>query len=188
MKKHLFGLALFSLIVGTAMFVAALVRTVPQPAKTYTYEVSKTSCWKYTRQNSEIRKNYDNDQTAVKITQAVLNERTNDLDMDFFIQRETPSTQSVKIKLTFVNGLSKGSGNWDGVVRTEYATLAPNFNVENKAVYSLPLSYNWLNKLRDGENLYVMAEIDNGRSNNLENVARSIDFNDFTPVLLVNKK
>lgn len=187
MKKHLLGFAIFSLIVGTAAFVAALAREVPQPAKQFTYEVSKTSCWKNVRQDSEIRQSTDYGQASVKITQAVLNEKTRKLDTNFFIQRETPSTQKVRVKLTFVNSLPNENGNWDDAVRTEYVILSPNFNVDNNGTQLMISSYQWLGDLNSGENLYVTAEVVNGRSNDLETVPRKINFNDFTPILKINK-
>lgn len=189
MKKHLLGFALFNLIVGASILIALLTGSFQKPQTAYTYDVSKQSCWKNVRQNSLSRKNYENSQDAVKVTQAVLDEKTGKLNMSFNIQRETPTTQDIKVKLTFVNMISKGNTNWDGDVRTELVTLSPNFNVDNKAVYSLPLSYKWLNNFGEKENLYVKAEIYNGNSADSETVARSDDnFAEFTPILLMNKK
>ena len=187
MKKHLFGFALFSLIIGTAVFISPMMRQSPSPAKSYTYEVSNRSCWKNTRQNSEIQQSYYGP-ASIKITQAVLNEKTRKLDTSFSIQRETPSTQNVKVKLTFVNGVSKYNENFDGVVRTEFVDLSPNFNVNNSGTLSMIFSYQWLDDLKDSQNLYIRAEVVDNFQKSFENsVSRKTNFNEFTPVLLINK-
>lgn len=187
MKKHLLGFALFNLIVGTALVIALLTGRFSSPRTNYTYDVSKQSCWKNVRQNSVSRQNYENSEDSVKITQAVYSERTGKLNMSFALQRETPSTQDVTVKLTFINAVSKGDKNWDIDGRSENITISPNFNVDNQAVYSMPLSYNWLNKFGKKDNFYVKAEIFGGNSTGFETVSRS-SFKEFTPILITDKK
>lgn len=96
MKKHLLGFAIFSLILGTAIFVAALAKSARQPVvKQYTYEVSNKSCWKMNRRTETKA---DSGRASIKITQAVLNEKTGKMNLSFAVQRETPATQDVKVK------------------------------------------------------------------------------------------
>lgn len=190
MKKHLFGFAVFSLIVGTTVFIFSFFKGQPKlsHSKTVVYEVSKQSCWKNVRQNSEVMRDAGYGQASVKIVQAVLNENTRQLNTNFLINRETPSTQNVRVKLTFVNGSFKGKGNWDGVVRTEYVTLSPDFNIDNSGMQSTVSSYQWLDNLKSSENLYVMAGTVYSLRNDLDTVPRKADLENFTPILLMNKK
>lgn len=190
MKKHLLGFTIFSLIVGGAAVISALFAgaAIPSAGKSFNYEVSKRSCWRGARRNPENLQNSDNGQSSIKVTQAVLNEKTRRLDTDFFIQRETPSTQSVSVRLTFVSGLSNGNDSWDGIVRTEDVTLTPDFGVDNRATDSTVLSYKWLDNLETKDNLYVRAEILNSRSTKQSaNFSYKINDTNFTPVLLMNK-
>lgn len=190
MKKHLWGFALFNLIVGTALIIAIMTGNFRRPAAKYTYDVSKQSCWKNVRQNSLSRRNYEKNQNSIKVTQAVLDEKTDKLNMSFSIQRETPSTQQLNVRLTFVNGsYEETGGKFDGSFRSESITLSPSFDVDNKAVFSMPLSYKWLKSSDIKENFYVMAEIDNGNLNKSETVARrGADLYEFTPILSINEK
>ncbi len=84
MKKHLFGFALFSFIVGTTAFIYAMlnivnIREVPVPAYSATYSPTK-SCWKMKRESVEPK--FD----SPKISQAVLNLKTK----EFNWKLETP--------------------------------------------------------------------------------------------------
>lgn len=187
MKRHLLGFALFNLIVGTALLVAILTKSFPTPKTPYVYEVSKTSCRTNVRQNYETRKDYENND-SIKVTQAVLNEKMGKLNMSFDIQRETPSTQDITVKLTFINTKAKAEKDWNGEVKTEFIKILPSFNVNNRAVYSLPLDYGQLKDLEKKDNLYVKAEIFKGTSNGFETSGQNNSFTEFTPILVTDKR
>lgn len=187
MRRHLLGFALFNLIVGTALVVAILTGSFPRPATRYVYEVSKTSCPMNVRQNPETPKIYESKSDSIKVTQAVFNENTGKLNMSFKIQRETPATQDINVKLTFIHLRTNGISNGDGDDRMEFISVSPDFNVDNNAVYSIPLSYKWLSVLSRGDTFYVKAEIYNGNSTEPENV-HIYDGKDFTPILVIDKK
>jgi len=177
MKKHVSGIMLFALIVGTAVFVSAVFNEVPQSKQEFkfSYEISKRSCWKNLNQTS------DNGKVSVKIVQAALNEKTGQVYTDFFIERETPSTQSVRVTLNFVSIEEKKYGNREGVVRKESVILTPDFNVDNKATVSMVSSYKWLDDMKSPKNLYVSADYSNGYKNG---VSQNIN-SETIPVLLM---
>ena len=159
MKKHLFGFALFSLIVGTAAFVYAIfnvvrVDEVPAPSYYQTYSPA-TSCWKMKRNVRES--NFD----APKVSQAVFNVKTKQLNwkldtpgtassiaLHFFVKDEN-GTRYIASEKTLSSGLRSGqiemdkraidSGGRDGEVK-------------------FTSSYKSLDNLNSYENLYVIAE------------------------------
>lgn len=189
MKKHLLGFAIFSLILGTAIFVAALARSARQPAESPSsvsveYNVSKQSCWKMNRRanNSE-----NSAKSSIKITQAVFNEKTGKMNLSFAVERETPATQDISVRLSFVNGVSEENGKWDSIANYELMTFVPNFNVENKATFTFPYTFRWNKNIKSTDNLYVTADLIDGKSNSLNTVFIPKKMSDFTPVLITDK-
>jgi hypothetical protein len=182
MKRHLLGFVLFNVIVGTALLVAILTKSFPMPKKLYVYEVSKTSCKTNVRQHDETRKNYENND-LIKVTQAVLDEKTGKLNMSFSVQREAYSTRNIKAKLVFINDLSKDRRNWDEIIGTDYITFS-NYLDDNNTVFTATVSYPWLNKLKDNKNLYVYAETETVNPNG----SIVTGYSESMPILLMNKK
>ncbi len=166
MNQNVFGVILFSLIVGTAMFVSAFFAVVPAPPTVVEkpLEASKpTSCF--------TKKKVVNQTTPVgvaniKIMQAVLNQQTNQLDTDFFIKRENSQTEAVGVALHF---FAKDGGK-TRYLATQTVTVTPDFDYDNKANHAVTSSYQWLDDLKRRDNLYVIAEPSSSfnQSKNLE--------------------
>lgn len=89
MKKHILGLAIFSLIIGTAVFVSSVF--YKQAKREYVYEVSSRSCWK------KVNSTALNKPNSLKITQAVFNSNTKHLDIEF----ATPEMREVEIRVIY---------------------------------------------------------------------------------------
>ena len=160
MKKHILGLAIFSLIVGSAVFVSAFV--YKQVKREYVYEVSSRSCWKQSKQPNEIKSN------SVKIVQAFFTTypKLSELEIEF----STPISQPVEIQL-YKNSTS-------AALLTKTVTLLP--NVDNKS--TIKLYYKRIDDLRGLDNMYVtVRRLDDSMAEN--------DFNksDAVAVLLIQK-
>ena len=133
MKKHILGFVIFSLIIGTAVFVSAFV--YKQVKREYVYEVSSRSCWKQSKQPNEIKSN------SVKIVQAFFTTypKLSELEIEF----STPISQPVEIQL-YKNSTS-------AALLTKTVTLLP--NVDNKS--TIKLYYKRIDDLRGLDNMYV---------------------------------
>lgn len=143
MKKHYFGFALFSFIVGTAAVIYAMfnvvnVEEVPVPSYSATYSPSK-SCWKMKR---ELR---ESNIGSPIIRQAIFNLKTKQLKWEL----AAPETNS-KIALHFFIKDENGT-------RYINSVLAPTFGYEYGTMKATS-SYLWLDNLESYENLYITAE------------------------------
>lgn len=171
MKKHLFGFALFSLIVGTAAFVYAIfnvvrVDEVPAPSYYQTYSPS-TSCWKMKK---DLRQsNFD----SPKVSQAVFNTRTEQVSLNL----ELPEI-SAPIVLHFFVKDAKGAR----YIASEQVLVAGRGKLEGKmdmqadgayrfGEIKITGSYSSLDNLNSFENLYLIAEsvsVSQTRNNNFQ--------------------
>lgn len=152
MNQNVFGIILFSLIVGTAIFASEYFVTLPTPLpvyeKPFTVTNSGNSCGKRVYQAAKYGK------TDLKIKQAVFNLRTKQLDTSLEIQRFDSETQNTGVTFHFYVK--------DGITTRYLASdtvhLKPNFDQNNKAIQEITSSYFWLDNLKSHKNLYVIAE------------------------------
>ncbi len=150
MKKHIFGLAVFSFIVGAAAFVYALFNVseiVP------VYEVVSTP------QNVSTEKTYCNKRqkvNSIEVRQAVLDINTKEFNWEL----AAPDRDEM-IALHFFSKDERG---------TRYITTeqVPN-RISRNGVLRFTNSYNWLNTRKSFENLYVIAQFDSDSVNYSEN-------------------
>ncbi len=151
MNQNIFGVILFSVIVGTAILISEMFVTLPTPAAVYerpTYE-SRTTCHRrVVNQTTPVGV------ASIKVVQAVLNQQTNQLDTDFLIKKENPQTEAVGIALHFF----VKDGGTTRYLATETITGVPEYNHDGTAKYSVISSFKWLNDLKSRDNLYVLAE------------------------------
>ncbi len=189
MKKHIIGLALFSLIVGTTAFVYAMfniVRVEEVPAPTYyqTYSPTK-SCWKMKRDLRESK--FD----SPKVIQAVFNVKTKQLNWKL----DTPEINSPIVLHFFVKdkngtryiaseqGLS--SGRRSGQVEMDKRAIdSGGRNGEVK----FTSSYLSLENLDSYENLYVITEVVPTAKTYNKNFQPKFDAEKATPVLVDSGK
>jgi hypothetical protein len=154
MKKHLFGFAIFSLIVGSAILVSSMFsspRGVFVPVvETVSYDSTQNSCWKMKRKSFEVRET-----EAVKISkpfvrQAVLDLNTKQLDWDLVVPESATS-----VALHFFAKDARGVRH----LKTEFVPiLSVDKPSANGGVLEFTSSYLWLDKLGYYENLYVVPE------------------------------
>ena len=142
MKKHFFGFALFSFIVGTAAVVYAMFNVVSVEEVTVrnysTYSPTKSYC----KMKRELRESNVDSPT---IKQAILNLKTKQLKWEL----AAPENNS-KIALHFFIKDESGTRYLDSV-------LAPAYGHEYGTIRATS-SYLWLDNLESYENLYVTAE------------------------------
>jgi len=158
MNKHIFGFILFSLIVGTSVFIYGFffspLATI-QPVYVFENQPEKRkSCRKQTYSRVE------RGEVNTKVVQAVFNSNTNQLDIELFLERKNNSTDDVTIWLEFF--VKEGAKT--RYLVTEKVELTPDFNLDDKATHSITLSDKWLDNLKSRENLYVVPQIGDAKS------------------------
>ncbi len=176
MKKHVVGFILFNLIVGTSAIIAALFYEMP---KIDSVDVPETPVI-YTRSCWRMRKNLQSPQVNAKITQAVFNENTDQLDMDLFLERKNHSTENVSVSLQFF----VKDGNQTRYLATETFNLTPDFDLDDKAAQSVTFSYKWLDDLKSHENLYIVPQT--AATENYTRLAPRFDEASAAPVTVVD--
>lgn len=159
MNQNVFGVILFSFIVGTAIFISEYFVTLPTPPAVFERQVTvnnKYSCshQKRTSYGNPVTPTTPDGMANVKVTQAVLNQLTNQLNTDFQIKRESPQTEAVGIALHFF----VKNGRTTEYLATESITIKPNFDEKGKAAHDVISPFQWLDDLNQRDNLYVIAE------------------------------
>lgn len=161
MNQNVFGVILFSLIVGTAIFVSEYFVTLPTPLPVYekpiTVKQDDYSCSKQSRKAITQL-------TAIKVDQAVLDQTTNNLHISFHIKRhismtkdtlaKIPESETSKISLHFFDK----SGSKTKYLGTEEMTITPHFGYGDQSNFAKYASFKWLDDLQKHDNLYVIAE------------------------------
>ena len=161
MNKHFIGLIIFSFIVGMSAIIASLFIQMPQMPKIEAVKVSESNDYVY-RGNTHCKKkkrkprpkNYS-ELASAKVSQAFFDLNKKQLDTQFMIERANDSTETVNVALHFFVNDRFGVQH----IATEFVTLAPNFDIGDKAITTKISSFNWLNNLESRENLYVMPEV-----------------------------
>lgn len=177
MKQNIFGAILFSVIVGTAVYISASLVTLPNP-------------W-------EVKRNFSNREIScempepvtkrelakVKVNQAVLNPKTNQLNTSLTVERFNSSTGHLGVTYHFF--VKEGAATQ--YLSSETVVIEPNFNEENKANHEIISSYNWLDNFDTKNNLYVIAESSYNGFSRRSSIPR-FDESIAAPVLLMNGK
>ena len=142
MKKHLFGFAIFSLIVGSAIFVSVIFsapREVTVPAVETVYELPvKSSCWKMKREYAK--------KDSLAVRQAVLDLETKEINFELYV----PKTDSPVAMHFFVR-------DFEGT-RYLATELSPLLSSTNNGVLGFTKTYSWLKNPDSYQNLYVVPE------------------------------
>jgi len=185
MKKHIIGLALFSLIVGTTAFIYAMfnvVRVEEVPAPTYyqTYSPTK-SCWKMKRELRESK--FD----SPKISQAVFNVKTKQLNWKL----DAPAIDAPVVLHFFVKD-EKGARYIASEQKLSSGGRSGQVEMDKRAIDSggrdgevkFTSSYLSLDKLSSYENLYVIAEFFPTAKIYNKNFQPKFDTERATPVLV----
>lgn len=168
MKKHIIGFAIFSLIVGSAVFIKALFYFPKETRVSYSYS-TRNSCWKMKREGHPI--------TNVPIVrQAVLNLDDKQINWELAV----PETNS-RVALHFFTKDSKGT-------RYLATELAPK-GISGYPVLSYTSTYlGLINNLGSRPNLYVVAEMIPSSDSQVRDFQPIFDENLATPVLVVSGK
>ena len=169
MKKHIFGFALFSFIVGTTAFIYAIlsiinIEEVKVPAYSPTYSPTK-SCWKMKREASRVNIG------SPSVKQATFNLASKQLRWEL-----DTSQVNTPIALNFFIKSENG-------MRYVNSTYVPMIAYRNGSVGATS-SYEWLNNLDSYENLYVIAEPVSHSEQGYKNYSRKFDANKATAVLV----
>ena len=145
MKKHIFGLGIFSFIVGTAAIIYAAFNAV-NVEEVFVITNNQTSpavksCWK-------MKQNWGtSNDTSIKVNQAILNLQTKEFSWEI----AAPGT-AAPIALHF---FSKDSGEMRYVT-----TETVNGKFSRNGLLRFSNTYQWLNRRKSFGNLYVIADFD----------------------------
>lgn len=182
MKRHILGLALFSSIVASAIFVSWLFYNAPAPAvapvgqEEVVFSKSKTNCWK------DAPKANAGGVSRVKVVQAVFNQRTNQLETELQVDGKIPAGAWVGVNLHFFEKEAGGTR----YLTSESLSVLTESDSEKTAAHSVISSFEWLDRLDSRENLYVVAERVGGFGRKVE--PSGFDAANARPVLLINGK
>ncbi len=151
MNKHIFGFILFSLIVGISAIIYGFFfspLTAIQPVYVFENQPEKRkSCRKekYTR--------FESKEFSAKVTQAVFNQRTNQLDMELLLEHMDNQAQFVELYFFVKDGVKTR------YLATEKVVITPEYNGKGEMIQNITESYEWLENLKPHEeNLYVISE------------------------------
>lgn len=179
MKQNVFGVVLFSIIIGTAIIVSEFFVTLPTPPAVYEKPIyeGKTSCRKvvYNSPSTQVAK--------VQVNQAILNSKTKQLNTSLTVERSDFSTETVGLTYHFF----VKDGKTTRFLASETVGIKPDFNTGNKVNHEVLSSYSWLDNLDSQSNLYLLAESGNPFSPELKSIPRFDEFN-ATPILLMKGK
>lgn len=170
MKKHFFGFAVFSLIVGTSAFVYSMFN-VGSVEKVYTsvdYSnyAQKNSCWKMKRELNKANAGLPT------VKQAIFNLETKQLKWEL-----DAAEVNTPIALNFFVKDEYG-------MRYVNSALVPRIAYRDGSAIRATSSYDWLDNLGSYKNLYVTAEpISSGTFEN-KNFPIEFDASKATAVLL----
>jgi hypothetical protein len=182
MNQNIFGVILFSFIVGTAIFVSEFFVKLPSPPSVDNEQPiiyqSKNRCGKTVYQSPIV-----SSLAKIKIKQSVLNLNTNQLNTSLEIERERPSVENIGVSYYFFVKDGKSTR----FLSSETVTVKPDFNTHNKANELIISSYSWLDELNSKDNLYVIVEPSANGFRPSSSIPR-FDDSMATPVLLMKGK
>lgn len=176
MKKHIFGIAIFSLIVGSAVLLSLLFVTPPDLASIVlkdNYVTKKeTSCFVIKQKPLEKTSRQVYDSSGIKIRQAILNWHNKGIDWEISV----PKTDASVALHLFAKG-SKGFRH----VATEVVPLktsSQNLMVKYSTMYIS------LNDFTPDENLYVVPELISAEDARMKNFYPKFSEESATPVIV----
>ena len=178
MKNHFIGLLIFSFIISASAMVAFWLAPLPQIAPVETFEKTAPRFEGYGGCKRKRRKPRDAGNASVKILQANLSEFTHKLTTNFDIRRADGETETVGINLNFYIK----DGSQTKFLKRETVWLSPAFGSNDEATHQLLSSFEWLNRIGDKENLYIIPEIVNGFESN--QIPTEFDANQATAVTI----
>ena len=181
MKQNIFGVILFSIIVGTAIYVSQPFKTLSSPSAVTEKPViveSRSRCGK-----TVYRPPVVSSLAKIKITQAFLNQNTNQLNTELEIQRKTNSVEYVGVSYYFFVKDGKATR----FLANETIAVKPDFNGKNKVNQEIISSYSWLDGLDSKDNLYVIIEPNDDGFRPNSSIPR-FEENNATPILLLKEK
>ena len=179
MKQNIFGVILFSIIVGTAVYVSqstVILPKLPAVEERPIYE-SRTSCRKVVVQAPA------NNLAKIKVTQAVLNPRTNQLNTSILLEKINSSNGHIGVTYHFFTK----EGTATRYLASETVGIQPSFNSENRATHEIMSSYDWLDNFDAKNNLYLIPSTDNDGFSKSKSIPRFDELN-AVPVLLMKGK
>lgn len=180
MNKHTFGFLLFSFIVGTSAIIYGFF-FAPSPLvhPVYVFENQpepRKSCRK------ERFKQIEGGDVRAKVLQAVLNQNTNQLDMNFSLDSKNNLMNEISVRLDFF----VKDGKKTRFLASENVTLDHDFNVDYESTSTVNLSIDWLKDLKSVENLYVVPQTQRNFEKYNETTPR-FDKANATPVTVANE-
>lgn len=150
MKQNFFGIVLFSMIVGTAIFISESFVILPTPPaveeKPLVFE-SKNRCGKSVYQSNA------NGFAKVRLNQAVLNPKTGQLFTGLTLEKQNVSTEHIGLTYHFYTK----DGLTNQYLASETVAIRPVFDINNRATHEITSSYSWLDKMASKNNIYVIA-------------------------------
>lgn len=176
MKQNIFGVILFSIIVGTAVIVSEFFVVLPIPPAIEEKPLVFES-------KSRGGKTHRNDFGKIKLTQAVLNPKTNQLFTSLMIER--PNSSADYMGLTYHFYTKEGAET--RYLASETVAIRPDFNSKEQANHEITPSYAWLDSLVSKNNIYVMAIPESNCFSKSQSIPRFDELN-ATPVLLMKDK
>lgn len=182
MQRHILGIALFSSIVASAIFISWLFyipappAVVPLPTEEIVFIKSKTSCWK------DAPRVKISMASSVKVGQAVFNVQTKQIESVLIFENEAPAGEWTSVNLHFFKKGADGTRYLAG----ENLSVVSDLKTDGEAAHSVISSFVWLDSLAAYDNLYVIAERGRGFGGNVEPIA--FDEKTARPVLLTGKK
>jgi len=183
MNQNVFGVILFSFIVGLTVLVSAFFVPLPTPPAVYERPVTVKNTYSCSRQTrAAVHQSAPAGISSVKVTQAVLNQLTNQLNTEFLVKRENQQTEDVRVALHFF----VKNGRTTQYLATETINVKPEFDENGKANHDVLSSFKWLDDLEQRDNLYVIAEsqLNYNRNKNVEPVFNAANA---TSVLLMKE-
>jgi hypothetical protein len=176
MKKHIFGFAIFSFIIGATILISRMLFFPAEPIfhviEIESPSARKTSCWMRDARKVEKPK--------VKIEQAVLDVKTKQLKTSVALH---PRLEANAYSTVLLHFFIKDGGK-TRYLASEDVWVKGTFDAKNEAILT---SLKWLDESKSYENLYVVPEIETDVIDYKEN-SPVFDYSTAAPVLLSEGK
>lgn len=180
MKKHLFGVALFGLIVGTTVFIWSMFNNDSRekayaPADYSTYAETK-SCWKMKRNIRESKI------SIPVIRQALYNVKKEQIKVELISNDSTDSEK--KFPMIF-NFFKKDASGFHYIASEQMFSVSnSNGDGEEDKISQVNGSYDWLHDLDSYSNLYIAVDFAPRSQFRIRNFQPEFDAHNVIPVTL----
>ncbi len=178
MKQNIFGLFIFGLIVGAAIFISGYTTVLPTE-KVYDpvgNPEKRTSCFTKTY----VPKVNSNEN--VKLVQATLNRKTKKLTTNFEVNSHKNNGEYVNVRLNFFMKNGKATS----IIASEKLVFKPEIDSNGKLTQYILSSFNWLDRIDEKDNLYIVMD-SNDNSNAMTIDDLNFDESKAIPVLIANQ-